>query len=62
MESKIIHESHVSILGLRPKMSPPLQTPFLTPTLIKRVSICSAFKQLSACTVLMPNNVIPDEL
>ena len=29
---------------------------------MKRVSFCSEFKQLSACTVLIPNNAIPDEL
>jgi len=26
------------------------------------VPFCSEIKQLSACTVLMPNNAIPDEL
>ena len=29
---------------------------------MKRVSICPEFKQLSACTVLMPNNAVLDEL
>ena len=42
-----------------PKWPPPPSWP---PTLIKRVSICSEFKQLSACTNFMPSNAIPDEL
>jgi hypothetical protein len=32
------------------------------PTRVRRVSICSEFKQIPACTVLMPNNVISGEL
>ena len=41
--------------GPMAKNAPPPPKP---PTLIKRVSICSEFKQLSACTVIMPNNAI----
>jgi len=57
----------VHFLGLRPKIPPPspptpLPDPPHYPTLMKRVSTCSEFKELSACTVLMPNIAIPDEL
>ena len=54
-------DSHVHFLGLRPKMTPPPTPRPDPPTWIKSVSICSEINQLSACTVLMPGNAIPDE-
>ena len=59
---KTIPDSHVHVLGLRPKMTPPPNPLSWSSTLIKRVSNCLESKQLSACTVLMPNNAIFDEL
>jgi hypothetical protein len=47
-------------LASGPNSPPP--KPSWPPTLIQRASMCSEFKQLSACTDLMPNNAIPDEL
>ena len=35
---------------------------FLTPHSNKRVSIYSEYKQLSACTVPMPDKLIPEDL
>jgi len=52
----------VRILGLRPKMTPPPNPPSSPPRLIKRVSICSESKQLSANTVLLPIKLMPEEL
>jgi hypothetical protein len=40
----------------------PPQIPSLTPRTIKRVSVCSEFKQLSACTVLVSIDLMPEEL
>jgi len=40
--------------------TPPPNPPSWPPTLMKRVSICSEFKQLSACTAFMPNNAKPE--
>ena len=42
-----------------PKWHPPPNPPS---SLIRRVSICLEFKQPSACTVIMPNIAISDEL
>jgi len=49
-------------LGLRAEMTPPTKPPFLTPHAYKTGVNLLGMQELSACRVLLPNKLIPEEL